>query len=141
MNAKTESIEEFVKKNSKDLVFRKIKTMIKPKNMYGLTEPHIIRSNDAYELKEIFFSLDNSLSDFYKSGNFKFDNKLSIAKHMDNPYMVRSGNIICGIVINTEKGPYYDKWFICSYKFLTLWTKIYYPNHPSLYNNSFSVKF
>lgn len=122
MNVMSEiSDNEFIKKNSGELIFRKVRMIIKPKNTYGITEPHIIRSNDNYELEEIFFSIENYVND---DKNFKI-----------NPYMIRPGNIICGFVKNTDKGPYYVKWFICNYKFLYLWTKAHCQAHPSLYDN------
>ena len=98
------------------------------KEYYGFTTSNIIRQNDTYEGKEIFFSkkCHSELKlDFDATGRFSKND-------IENTWPPRKDQIICGIPEQGEKGLFFRKWFVCSRQFLTLWTMIFYPNHPSL---------
>jgi len=101
---------------------------------YGFTTSKAIRNNDIHVDREIFFSkkcyveLDWSNK---PTGDFMED-------RIYNNEVPLSEALVCGIVENGEKGLFFRKWFICSREFLTLWTMVCDPYHPSLYENSFN---
>ena len=100
--------------NWSHLIFRSIKKMQHSGPVfYGFTHNHIIRSNDPYEGRQIFFN------------NYSFDSSSSSFPSVND--------LICGIVEETIKGPKYKYWFVCPYDFLYLWTLALAPKHPALY--------
>jgi hypothetical protein len=99
---------------------------------FGFTTEKAIRENDDYYDKEIFFSkkcyseLDWSSN---PTGDFIINER---GFNNENPF---TGQLICGIVENGEKGLFFRRWFVCSREFLTLWTMICEPTDFSLTEN------
>lgn len=103
---------------------------------YGFTKNKFIRSNDTYDDKEIFFSKkcyceldfsDNPTADFI------------LDERGFNHVPPSTDTLICGIVENGEKGLFFRKWFVCSSEFLTLWTMVCEPQHPSLKDSKYVI--
>lgn len=96
------------------LVFRKIKKVwFKNDGYCGITTGDIIRDNDKYEGIELFFKK-----------RWKID-----CKQVPNV-----GDLICGYIEKNEIGLILVQWSITNYSFLSLWTLVMYPEHPSFYN-------
>ena len=103
---------------------------------YGFTKNKFIRVNDIYNDKEIFFSkkcyCELDFSD-NPTGDFILDERGF------NHVPPATDALICGIVENGEKGLFFRKWFVCSNEFLTLWTMVCEPQHPTLKENKYVI--
>lgn len=104
---------------------------------YGFTTDKIIRNNDPYYNKEIFFSRkcyrELNLNGEEITGGF-------LSRRGLNMIPPRKKQYICGLVGKGYQGLFYRKWFICSKEFITLWTMICDPTHFSLKNSDLSLK-
>jgi len=96
---------------------------------FGFTTEKSIRNNDNYYDREIFFS-KKCYSELNWSSNPTGDFIIDERGFNDEP--PHSGQLICGIVENGEKGLFFRKWFVCSMQFLTLWTMVCEPSDLSL---------
>lgn len=100
---------------------------------YGFTTNRCVRDNDIFHYAEIFFSRKcyGELNLNGKFITFDFSNKCYFRS---NP--PKSGQYICGLVEDGEKGLFFRKWFVCSKEFMLLWTLICDPQHNTLRNRT-----
>jgi len=77
--------------------------------------------------REIYFSSEN-----YNGMDFDIDCSAWFShwgNHGGGYEPPQRGQFICGIVKEGPKGPYYDKWFICSDQFFNFWRFVMGENH------------
>ena len=101
---------------------------------FGFTGDRVVRNNDPYYDKEIFFSKkcysELDWADKHPTGDFLLNERAF------NHVPPKPGSLICGLVENGEKGLFFRKWFVCSREFLLLWTMICDPKDHSLIENN-----
>jgi len=107
---------------------------------FGFTGDRVIRNNDPYYDKEIFFSKkcysELDWSDKNPTGDFLLNERAF------NHVPPKAGSLICGLVENGEKGLFFRKWFVCSREFLLLWTMICdHKDHSLIENNITKLNF
>lgn len=113
--------------NNEELKFLK-RHILKKGKYYGFTTNRSLRT-DAYLNKSIYFNNDayqefNVITGEWERPDHDVCNQL--------PY---AGDLICGTVRIGDKGPYFDKWFICSEQFMKLVTVVLNSEHESVENN------
>lgn len=83
--------------------------------------------------REVYFTRDN-----YKGMDFDINCTAwfsDMGYHRGGYDPPLKGQFVCGIVKEGEKGPYFDKWTVCSDQFFNLW-KFVMSNNPNLSKNT-----
>jgi len=127
IEAKYFSTEKNNQKNE-ELKYRK-KCMQEKGKYHGFTNKRALRKDDNWNDKSIYFNPKGYFElDALNKGTWEW-----FRPHNDQVYQIPyQGDLICGIVKNGDKGPYFEKWFLCSEQFMKLVTLLLHPDHESI---------
>jgi hypothetical protein len=119
--------------HNQELQYRK-RYILEKGEYYGFTTSRALRKDDTFANTPVYFN--NKLYQEYNIMTGKWEK----SDHNTSHQLPYSGDLICGTVRQGTKGPYFDKWFICSEQFMKLATLVLDPEHESIEENHQRLK-
>jgi hypothetical protein len=96
---------------------------------YFFTQTSALRDNDPCG-KAMIHGIHSHKVDFVIGGAY-----MGFVPCIPRDVMPRVGDLVCGMVAETEKGYTFTQWLICSDQFFHAWTAILYPDCEALRRN------
>lgn len=110
-----------------ELQYRK-RYILEKGEYYGFTTPRALRKADRCNTSVYF-----NTSSYFEYN--VFTDKWERPDHNTAHQLPYAGDLVCGTVVMTDKGPSFDKFFVCSEQFMKFVTLVLDPEHESIEEN------